>query len=58
MDERSYNKFAPGSNYILPKENILKHPKEFYVKLRGYLEHSVYPGEAQLLERNLYYLWS
>lgn len=57
MDEREYNAFAPGSNYILPKENILKHPKEFYVKLRKYLAWSVYPGEAQLLERNLYYLW-
>lgn len=58
MGERYYNKFAPGSNYILPKENILKHPKELYEKLRGFLDWSVYPGDAQLLERNLYYLWS
>ncbi len=57
MDEREYNAFAPGSNYILTRENILKHPKEFYVKLRSFLDWEVYPGDAQLLERNLYYLW-
>ena len=58
MDERKYNTFAPGSNYIIPKENILKHSKEFYETLRSYLEWGVYPGDAYLLERNLFYLWS
>lgn len=58
MQGRYYNQFAPGSNYILTKENILKHPKELYEKLRSYLEWDVYPGDAQILERNLYYLWS
>lgn len=57
MDEREYNLFAPGSNYILPKENILQHSKAYYEQLRSYLEWDVYPGDAQLLERNLYYLW-
>lgn len=57
MDKREYNKFAPGSNYILPKENILKHSKSVYQELRSYLEWAIYPGDAQLLERNLYYLW-
>lgn len=57
MKEKLYNAFAPGSNYILPKENILKHPKEVYEKFKSYLEWDVYPGDAQLLERNLYYLW-
>ena len=57
MDKREYNAFAPGSNYILPKENILKHPKEFYEKLRSFLGWAVYPGDAQLIERNLYYIW-
>lgn len=52
-----YVPFAPGSNYILPKENILKHSKEFYKKLRSYLEWEVYPGEAQIIERSLYTLW-
>ncbi len=58
MDSREYNSFAPGSNYILPKENILQHSKEFYMKLRSFLDWTIYPGDAQLLERNLYYLWS
>lgn len=57
MKERMYNAFAPGSNYILPKENILKHPKEVYENLRSYLAWDVYPGDAQLIERNLFYLW-
>lgn len=57
-DGREYLKFAPGSNYIVPKANILKHSKEFYIKLRSYLEWAVYPGEAQIMERCLYYLWS
>lgn len=52
-----YIPFAPGSNYILPRENILKHPKEKYVKLRKYLEHDVYPAEAFIIERGLYTLW-
>ena len=57
MDERQYNAFAPGSNYILTKENILKHSKEFYQKLLDYVCLTQYGGEAQLIERNLYYLW-
>lgn len=57
MDKREYNAFAPGSNYILPKENILQHSKKIYKQLRSYLDWDVYPGDCQLLERNLYYLW-
>ena len=57
MNNRLYNVFAPGSNYIVPKENIQKKPKEWYERFRSYLEWDVYPGDAQLLERNLYYLW-
>jgi len=53
----NYLEFAPGSNYILPRENILKHPKSFYEKLRSYLDWAVYPGEAQIIERGLYTLW-
>lgn len=56
--DMSYVPFAPGSNYIVPKENIRKHPKEFYEKLRHYLDWAVYPGEAQLIERGLFTLWN
>lgn len=55
--DMKYVPFAPGSNYILPKENILKHPKRMYEKLRSYLNWTVYPGEAQIMERGLYTLW-
>ena len=58
METRTYNKFAPGSNYILTKENIRKHPKQFYKDLLPFLDYSVYPGEAQMIERNLYYIWN
>ena len=57
LSDKEYIQFAPGSSYILPKENILKHSKEFYQKLRSYLEWDRYPGEAQLIERGAYYLW-
>lgn len=57
IKDLEYIPFAPGSNYILPKENILKHSKEFYEKLRAYLEWTIYPGEAQIVERGLYTIW-
>lgn len=53
----AYTKFAPGSNYILTKENILRHPKEFYENLRHYLSWDRYPGEAQIIERCMYYIF-
>lgn len=56
--DEEYLKFAPGSNYIVPRENILKHSKEYYKKLRSFLEWGEYPGEAQIIERHLYTLWS
>jgi len=52
-----YNAFAPGSSYILPKENILKHPKSFYEKLITIINYDVYPGECHIIERALYTLW-
>lgn len=55
--DKKYLKFSPGSNYIVPKENILQHSKEFYEELRSYLGWTVYPGEAQIIERSLWYIW-
>jgi len=55
--DQEYVKFAPGSNYILPKEHILKHPKETYEYLRSMIDYDVYPGEAQIIERGMYELW-
>lgn len=58
MDERKYNKLTPGACYIVPSENILKHSKEFYTKLRDYCDWHETPGEAYLIERSLYHIWS
>jgi hypothetical protein len=53
-----YLKFAPGANYILPKENILQHPKEFYQLLFSYLgwsgDTTQDEGESQMIERAFY----
>lgn len=57
IKDLKYIPFAPGSNYILPKENILKHSKDFYKELRSYLEWDKYPGEAMIIERGLFLLW-
>lgn len=57
LSQMEYLPFAPGSNYIIPKENILRHSKEFYIKLRSYLDWDIYPGEAQIMERGLYTLF-
>lgn len=57
IDGMNYVPFAPGSNYILTKENIRKHPIEYYQKLANYLTWAVYPGEAQIIERGLYTIW-
>lgn len=57
IDNLEYVPFAPGSNYILTAYDIHKHPIEFYQKLYNYLMWSVYPGEAQIMERALYTIW-
>lgn len=58
IDKLDYLPFAPGSNYILPKANILQHPKELYEQLRSYLDWDIYPGEAMIIERGLFTLFS
>lgn len=58
LDAPKYVKFAPGSNYLVTKENIHKHPKAFYEKLRKCIDYSATPGEAQIIERFLYTLWT
>ena len=57
MREKSYNAFAPGGCYLVPKENILKHPKEFYEKLLNHVNYTEFPGEAFIIERGLYNIW-
>jgi len=57
IDKLKYIPFAPGSNYIVTRQNVMKKPKEWYIKMRDYLGWAVYPGEAQIVERGLYTIW-
>lgn len=52
-----YVQFGPGSNYLVTKKDILQYPKSFYEQLKKYISYSDHPGEAQIMERILYYLW-
>ena len=61
-------RFAPGANYIVPKENILKHEKRFYEKLNSFVSYEAsplecagrdkIPAECHIIERALYTIWA
>jgi hypothetical protein len=53
-----YVRFAPGANYIVPKANILKLPKQFYENLQTFVSHHQLAGEAHICERALHTLWT
>lgn len=53
-----YLPFAPGGNYILTKEKVHKYGRDFYDELRSILPYCQLPGEAQMLERSYYTIWS
>lgn len=53
-----YLRFSPGACWIVPRENILKRSREYYFRLRDIVEHDSNPGEAHMIERALYYIWS
>lgn len=53
-----YNRFAPGGDYIVPRENILKFPKVFYENLKLFLSHHPFPGETHIVERAMHTLWT
>ena len=50
----SWFRFAPGVNYIIPKEYILKYSKKFYQRILDILEWDVIVGEAHMIERALW----
>lgn len=52
-----YIRFAPGGNYIVQKNQILKIPKVVYRNLRLFISHCQLPGEAHIIERFIYTLW-
>ena len=52
-----YKQFAPGSNYIITRKDVLKRPKDFYIKMRYFVDYTRLPGEAYLIERDLYHIF-
>jgi len=53
-----YLRFAPGANYVVPKQNILLRSKNFYLNLLRLTEYSQLPCESHMIERALYSIWN
>lgn len=51
-------RFAPGANYIVPRDNILLREKTFYINLKNFVNHSQYSCESHFVERSLYIIWN
>lgn len=47
-------RFAPGGNYIVPRDKILYYSKKFYKRLMSYVDYHQIPSEAHIIERALY----
>ena len=62
--DTSLIEFVPGCIMAVPKENLLRYSKSFYQKLKNMLSYTPEPplnpccGEAYVLERMLWFLWS
>jgi len=52
-----YLPFSPGACYIVTREDIHKHSKEFYDRLKVLVSWHKTPFEAHLIERSLYNIW-
>lgn len=53
----TYLRFAPGANYVVPKDNILNRSKNFYINLRALISHQSLACEAHYVERSLVTIW-
>ncbi len=53
-----YVRFAPGANYVVPRENILLRSKIFYENLMNFVSHDQLSGESHMVERALYAIWT
>lgn len=51
-------RFAPGGQYIVPKNNILYYSRDFYKKIMGFVDYCDLPSEAHIIERALYYIFT
>jgi len=53
-----YLRFAPGANYLVPREHILLRSKNFYLNLRNFVSHAQFSCESHFVERSLISIWS
>jgi hypothetical protein len=53
-----YIRFSPGANYVIPRSNILKYEKYFYERLREYVGWGIVTGEAHMIERCIYTIFT
>jgi len=53
-----YVRFSPGGSYIINKERIYFYPKEFYLKIKEILSWGIVIGDAHILERSLFLIFS
>jgi hypothetical protein len=53
----TYISFAPGANYAVPKNCILKYNKNLYKKIMFYTNYHNNPLEAHWFERVFQYMW-
>ena len=58
VEKPLFVRFAPGANYIVPKNNILLRSKNFYKNLLTFVSHSQYSCESHFLERSLFVIWN
>ena len=54
-DKPSYIRFSPGSQYLVPKEAVLRYPKKFWRCLAEELPRKSMT-EAHIIERSLWYI--
>lgn len=54
----SYIRFAPGGNYLVTRNDVLKYNKHFYETAKLWVSWDVRPGEAFLFERGIFTLFS
>lgn len=52
-----YIPFAPGGNYILTREKVHLYSRDYYEKMRTFLDYTQLPGEAHCAERSYYLMW-
>jgi hypothetical protein len=54
----NYIRFAPGGNYLITKNDILKYNKKFFNMVRELVSWDIRPGEAFIIERALYTIFN